>query len=328
MVPSQLHTCLQFNYTDNDIRIRTDGRPPDIQTHNDGDDTLLCADVNRKHILCIYYRTVSCWLWTNRKYVLVYDTLVSRLHGCRFWLNTNTYIVYMERYRLGFRRTGSTLVLVHLWIWVCHYLVYKASWHHHNYTLPCYSTSMTMAFGSVLTHTRLLFKHTTTAMTHDSALMLIEFIYCAFIVKRYRVDFGRVACTLVCIGVCLHFDMSNDSALMTLLQLRDHMIFKYIAIMTYGSALMLMLLEYMEWCRIYFRTYVGIGARLNLNVSLFGVWYMALWLYMLMLIECMGHNDKWLRADVDSNMEWHHVGFGRSVGTLVCIGACLHLNVS
>ena len=38
----------------------------------------------------------------------------------------------MKRCHVGFWITGSALVLVHVWIWLCHYLVNDALWHHHN----------------------------------------------------------------------------------------------------------------------------------------------------------------------------------------------------
>ena len=38
--------------------------------------------------------------------------------------------------------------------------------------------------------------------------MLIEYIYCVYIMKRYRVGFGRTDGTLVRIGVCLNANVS------------------------------------------------------------------------------------------------------------------------
>ena len=190
----------------------------------------LCADVDW------IYGTVSCWFWTNRRYVgistclnlleclitwyTVYDalptivkspaiqlqwqwytygsalmltqymeryhvgfgrtgrTLVLGFSTCldlnvpllgvhnytrthlllKYATMTMTYgyalmlmlIEYMERYRVDFERTGRTLVLVHVWIRICHCLAYDALWHHRNCTLACYSTAMTMANDSAL----------------------------------------------------------------------------------------------------------------------------------------------------------------------------------
>ena len=38
-------------------------------------------------------------------------------------------IEYMERCRVGFGWTGSTLVSVHVWIWMCHCVIYDTPWH-------------------------------------------------------------------------------------------------------------------------------------------------------------------------------------------------------
>ena len=126
-----------------------------------------CGDVDR------IYGTAWYWLWTNRMYVdigaclnLNVTLLDIRCTMIRSQLHTHVLskytimamaygsvlmlIEYMERYRVGFGRTGSTLVLVHVGIWMCHYLVYDAPWHHRNYTLACYSTIMAITYDTAL----------------------------------------------------------------------------------------------------------------------------------------------------------------------------------
>ena len=115
------------------------------------------------------YGTVSCWLWTNRLYVGIGACLnlkvpllgvrcnmtPSQLHThllLKYTTMAMTYgyalmlmlIEYMQRYRVGFGRTVCTLVLVHVWIRICHCLAYDALWHNRNCTLACYSTTMAL----------------------------------------------------------------------------------------------------------------------------------------------------------------------------------------
>ena len=169
---------------------------------------------------------ISCWLWTNRGYVA--------MHWCMFEFEC---VITCCMIHDG----NNTITHLHV----------------------CYSTSIPMTYGSVLIHIRMLFIHTTTAMAYGSALMLIEYIiYCTYIIKRCRVGFERAACTLICTGVCLYFHMSNGSALITLLQLHAHLLFKYIIDWIYGTV------SCWFWTN---SMYVGIGACLNLNVQLPGI---------------------------------------------------------
>ena len=150
MTPSQLRTRLLFNYNCNDIWWH-------MALHRCGWNICntirameyACALVLMliEYILRIYYKTILCWLWTDRAYVGISACLnlnmswlgvqstmtPSDLHTCLI-LNYNRngvlfmvdyiYCVYiMERYRVGFGRTGRTLVLVHVWIWMCYGLV-------------------------------------------------------------------------------------------------------------------------------------------------------------------------------------------------------------
>ena len=126
----------------------------------------------------------SCWLWTNREYVAL--VLVSCMQTYGWWMNLNvsllgydvlvpwktrsrlrtrlllfTHTTINDNYtrpRINFdvewihgtvscyKRTASTLTLVHVWTWICHCLVYDAPWHHRNYTLACYWTIMTITY--------------------------------------------------------------------------------------------------------------------------------------------------------------------------------------
>ena len=79
----------------------------------------------------------------------------SRLHTHLLFKYTTMAMVYasaliliecMKWYRAGFGRTVCTLLLVHLWIWMCHCLVYDALWYDRNCTLAGYSNTMTMAY--------------------------------------------------------------------------------------------------------------------------------------------------------------------------------------
>ena len=201
----------------------------------------------------------SCWLWTNREYVAL--VLVSCMQTYGWWMNLNvsllgydvlvpwktrsrlrtrlllfTHTTINDNYtrpRINFdvewihgtvscyKRTASTLTLVHVWTWICHCLVYDAPWHHRNYTLARYSTIM--------------------AMTYGSAVMLIGYM------ERYHIDFGRTDGTLVLVYVWIwmYVQLLDIRCTMTPLRLHTRLLFKcngnYIR---YGSAVML--IGYME----------------------------------------------------------------------------------
>ena len=79
-------------------------------------------------------------------YILVcYSTTMTMIYGSALMLNA-----YMERYCVGCQRTGSTLALVHDWIWICHYFVYDAACHIYNCTHAYYSTAMEMKWNVAL----------------------------------------------------------------------------------------------------------------------------------------------------------------------------------
>ena len=136
---------------------------------------------------------VHVWIWMCN--YLVNDKLCmssSQLHIRLFFKYTTTamtygsvlitmLIEYVERYHVGFRRAvcTSTLILVHVWICMCHWLVYDTPWHHawrhRNYSFVWCSTTMTI--------------------THDSAPMLIGYV------ERYLVGFGWPGRTLILVHV-------------------------------------------------------------------------------------------------------------------------------
>ena len=119
-------------------------------------------------LLCIRCTLTLTHLHTR---LLFKHTTTAMTHGSARIFAEYKYCVYMERYPVDFGRTGSTLVLVHVWIRMYHCFVYDALCHHRNCTLACHSTTM--------------------AMPYDSAPMLIEYM------ELCRVGFGRTGSTLV-----------------------------------------------------------------------------------------------------------------------------------
>ena len=102
--------------------------------------------------------------WHERN--LLYSYLLFNYNGDGIHTVLLILIENVERYRVGFERTGCTLIL----IGACLYL-YDAQWNHHNCKLACYSTTMVMTYGS--------------------ALILIEYI------ERYRAGVGGTESTLI-----------------------------------------------------------------------------------------------------------------------------------
>ena len=125
------------------------------------------------------YITVLCWLWTNRvhQYVgigwclnlnvsllSVRCTMArSQLYTQLLFKHTTTWdttlltlilmlIEYMERCRVGFGHTAGTLLLVHVWIRVCHCFAYDTLWNHRNCILACHSKHATMAMILYIAH--------------------------------------------------------------------------------------------------------------------------------------------------------------------------------
>ena len=68
-------------------------------------------------------------------------------------------------------------------------------------------------------------------MTHGSALllMLIAYIHCVYIMKRYRVGFGRTDRKLASIGACLNLNVSLLGVRCTMApsQLHIRLLFNY-----------------------------------------------------------------------------------------------------
>ena len=135
-------------------------------------------------------------------------------HGCVLMLIE--YILrIMERYRVVFGRAESALILVHVWIWMCHYLA-----HDTQFMTPLLEL-----------HTCLLFKHTTTAVAYGTRVCADFYFVWTHILRMY----GTVSCRhltnrkYVGIGACLNLNVP----------------FLGVRIMANGSALVLMLIEYM-----------------------------------------------------------------------------------
>ena len=134
--------------------------------------TQLCTDdvdVNWIQILRIC-GMVSCWFWTNRMYVGIGACLNLNLSlpGVRCAMirsQLHTQLLFKRttrRWHMAHDSThadfdvdwiygtvscwlwmaASTSVLVHVWIQVCHSLVYDAPWHNHNYVPACYSNKL------------------------------------------------------------------------------------------------------------------------------------------------------------------------------------------
>ena len=97
--------------------------------------------------MCHYLVYAASWHHRDCTHAC-YSTAMAITHVSALML-----IEYMERYCIDFRRTESTLVLVHVWIWICHTLLGIRcnihAYHHRNYTLACYSTTMAMPYVSI-----------------------------------------------------------------------------------------------------------------------------------------------------------------------------------
>ena len=99
----------------------------------------------------------------------------------------------MERYRVGFGRTGSMLVMVHRQIWMYHYMWYDTTWHYCNRALTCYSITMTMSNSYALMTSSQLHANLLFLFNHNDndLLMLIEYM------ERSHAGCGRTASMLV-----------------------------------------------------------------------------------------------------------------------------------
>ena len=266
MTQSQLHTRLLFKHTT----------------------TAMMAHDTR-------FYTRSCWCWLNiwNVVVLALDIIIGcysnalQRNGNGTW---HTFlhalmlmpVEYMEWCRIGFGWTASTLVLVHVWIWMCHCLVYDAPWHDHNHIIGCYSNTP---------QRRWYMKHDA---THPLMMMLIEYM------EWCRVGFGWAESTLVllhvwirmCCYLVYHTPWHNYNCIidcyLKTLQWTDgtlvmvHVSFWIIVIVYdhncgYDGTQFCANLDVdwiygtVSWWRLINREYVRIDACLNLNVSLLSV---------------------------------------------------------
>ena len=109
---------------------------------------------------CVGFEQTECtlvlvhvWLWMYHCLVIRWTMTPSQLHTYSAPSQSHTRLLFNyngNNIRVGFERTDGTLVLMHVWIWMCHCFVYDAPWHHRNCTLACYSTTMKMAYDSAL----------------------------------------------------------------------------------------------------------------------------------------------------------------------------------
>ena len=237
--------------------------PPLFKCNSNG--IRLCTDINVDWIC----GTVSCWLWTNSKYVGIgaclnsnlsllcvrWTTRPSLLHT-RFLFNDNV------TWLCAYVDIDWMYETVSYWLWtnrqyvgICVFLNFNVSllgnrftiaWHHRDCTLACYSHTILMAYGS--------------------APMLIEYM------ERYRFAFGRTESTLVLVHVLIwichdlvtmHHDtiaITHMPATATQIHYNDNdkrFRTNVAVICIYGTV------SWLLWMN---RKYVGIGACLNLNV--------------------------------------------------------------
>ena len=137
-----------------------------------------------------------------------------------------TLLEYIKWCHVGFGRTESTLVLVYVWIGMCHYLVYDARWHHRICTLACYSNTSQWQWQW---------------HTHCTA---VDVGWMHGTVSRWLWTYSLYV-VLVHVWIwmchCLVYDaLSQLAAVQSQLQWYK----------IYDCAPMLMLIEYIEWCRV------------------------------------------------------------------------------
>ena len=188
----------------------------------------------------ITWYTVYDALWHYHNCTLTcYSTAIAMPHGSALMF---VLIKCLERYHVGFGWTAGTLVLVHVWIWMCHYLVYDAPW----------KTRLEL-------QTRLLLFN-----DNDNDILRL----CAD-VDDNSIWYGTISCWLstnrkyVGIGACL--DLNASLLGIGVPTMHGNNIWFYADVdvdWIYGTV------SYWLWTN---REYVGIGACLNLNVSLLGI---------------------------------------------------------
>ena len=296
MTRSQLHTRLLFN--------------------DNADDIWLCADVDFD---CMYMernrvgvgRTGSTLIfahvWNEMLcHCLVYD---ATWHHCNCVLREYTtmkmiygsalismLLAYIERCHVGFNRTGSTLILAHIRIWICHCIVHGALWHHRNYALACYSNTLQWQW-------------------HIWHCVDIDWMY------------GTVSCWLwlhrkyVGIGSCLNVSLLGIWCTMKPSQLRNFLLFN-----CNGDGVRLC--ADVDWmyatvsCRLWLnRKYVVIGACVNLNVQLPGIRYTMQHESTIIALSpvIQTHYNGTVLMLIEYIMGRYRVRFGRTGSTLVSV---------
>ena len=105
----------------------------------------------------VWILTCNTWLCADVDVTWITGTGHAGLR--EFWLWFNTYCVYMKRYRVGFGRTACALVLVYVWIWSCHRLVYHTLSQFHtrlllnyndNHIWLCTHVDVDWTYGTIL----------------------------------------------------------------------------------------------------------------------------------------------------------------------------------
>ena len=164
-------------------------------------------------MLCVYYKTVPLLLWTTSLYVgmhwrmleleyiytwyAMYHYTIAIAHspaiqthypGDAICLCSGAdvdwiYCVYIiKRYCVGLGWTECTFVLAH------HNLAYNPPWHHQNCMLAWY-------------------------YNENDVPLMVEYIYCVYIMQRHRVTFGWTVNTPTCYSYPTTITMSYGSAL-------------------------------------------------------------------------------------------------------------------
>ena len=131
---------------------------------------------------------VHVWIWMcycllgvpctmTRSVTFAYSSAIHTHNGDGTWHMAHGSVLilmlieYMNRCRVGFWRTERTLVLVHVWIWMCHY---------------CFGIRCTMTPSQL--HARLLFNYNGIDV-RLCADVDVDWIH----MERYRVGFGWAA---------------------------------------------------------------------------------------------------------------------------------------
>ena len=149
----------------------------------------------------LIFKCVIAWCTLHHDTIAInyslgcYSTTMAMAYGSGRMLM----LIGMEPYCVGCKRTGSTLVLVHVWIWICHCLVYNTLWHHH----ICIPSTIQL--------------HNDVRLCADIDCMYATVSCCLWMNRKY-----------VGIGACLNLNVSllgmiNHDTIAIQLQLRWHM---------------------------------------------------------------------------------------------------------